>query len=107
MLLHPSQKSSSNLNEDISFNNVETDASHANFQIRIVFLLGKTENTETQERIVNESRTHNDLIQESFYDSYNNLTIKSVMMLKWITNNCDGKGKPPSPTPSRCHLLIA
>lgn len=35
---------------------------------------------------------YDDLIQESFLDSYNNLTLKSVMMLKWINANCVGKG---------------
>lgn len=58
-----------------------------------MFLIGQTENNETQERIANESRTHNDLIQESFLDSYNNLTLKSIMMVKWMNTNCAGKGK--------------
>lgn len=66
--------------------------SRAQFQIKVVFLIGKTENNETQEKIISESQTHDDLIQESFIDSYNNLTLKSVMMLKWVVNNCDGKG---------------
>ncbi|XP_052865009.1 uncharacterized protein LOC128271490 [Anopheles cruzii] len=48
---------------------------------------------ELQLRIVNESETHGDIIQESFIDSYNNLTLKTIMMLKWVTNNCDGKVK--------------
>lgn len=86
------QDTSQQSNDDISDKSLDIDPSHVNFQIRIVFLLGQTENNETQEQIVNESRTYNDLIQESFFDSYNNLTLKSVMMLKWITNNCDGKG---------------
>uniref|UniRef100_A0A182NR88 RING-type E3 ubiquitin transferase n=1 Tax=Anopheles dirus TaxID=7168 RepID=A0A182NR88_9DIPT len=46
---------------------------------------------ETQLRIVNESEVYGDIIQESFIDSYNNLTLKTIMMLKWVTNNCDGK----------------
>lgn len=86
------QESSQKSNDDTSDKSLDNDPSHDNFQIRIVFLLGQTEKNETQEQIVNESRTYNDLIQESFFDSYNNLTLKSVMMLKWITNNCDGKG---------------
>lgn len=35
-----------------------------------------------------ESVEHKDLIIENFIDSYHNLTIKSIMMLKWIKNNC-------------------
>lgn len=68
-------------------------ASHAHFQIEVVFLVGKTENNETQDRISSESQTYNDLIQEDFFDSYNNLTLKSIMMLKWVVNNCERKGK--------------
>uniref|UniRef100_A0A182K0K2 Hexosyltransferase n=1 Tax=Anopheles christyi TaxID=43041 RepID=A0A182K0K2_9DIPT len=51
---------------------------------------------ELQLRIVNESEVYGDIIQESFIDSYNNLTLKTIMMLKWVTNNCDGK-EPPAP----------
>lgn len=69
------------------------ESSRADFRIRIVFLIGQTENNETQDRIFEEARLHNDVIQESFLDTYNNLTLKSVMMLKWIHNNCVGKGK--------------
>lgn len=58
----------------------------------MVFLVGQTEKNETQERITNESQTYNDLVQESFTDSYNNLTLKSVMMLKWVVNNCEKNG---------------
>lgn len=31
---------------------------------------------------------NNDIIVEKFYDTYNNLTLKSVMLLKWVINNC-------------------
>jgi len=34
-----------------------------------------------------------DIIQENFVDSYNNLTLKTVLMLKWTSRNCAGKGK--------------
>jgi hypothetical protein len=68
-----------------------------------VFLLGKPETTpdydgfnsnlEIQNRILNESLEFGDIIQEDFVDSYNNLTLKSVFLLKWVTNNCIDKGK--------------
>jgi beta-1,3-galactosyltransferase 1 len=32
---------------------------------------------------------YNDIIQESFYDTYNNLTLKSLMLLKWVISNCN------------------
>lgn len=33
-----------------------------------------------------------DIIQEGFVDSYNNLTLKTVLMLKWVTKSCANKG---------------
>lgn len=63
------------------------------FSVKIVFLIGQTLNNETQNKIYDESDTYRDLIQESFIDSYNNLTLKSIMMLKWVSNNCYDKGK--------------
>lgn len=47
---------------------------------------------EQQRRLLNESEVYGDIIQESFIDSYNNLTLKTIMMLKWVNNNCDGRG---------------
>lgn len=80
-----SKKSSGNFDENADFDD-------ARFQVMVVFLVGQTENNETQDNITNESQTYNDLIQEGFFDSYNNLTLKSIMMLKWVVNNCDRKG---------------
>ncbi|XP_041761764.1 uncharacterized protein LOC121588171 isoform X2 [Anopheles merus] len=54
---------------------------------------GNEQVDELQLRLVNESEVYGDIIQESFIDSYNNLTLKTIMMLKWVTNNCDGKVK--------------
>lgn len=48
---------------------------------------------DTQLRITEESDIKNDLIQEGFLDTYNNLTLKSVMMLKWVKNHCVDKGE--------------
>lgn len=53
----------------------------------------ETELDEQQRRLINESEVYGDIIQESFIDSYNNLTLKTIMMLKWVTNNCDGRVK--------------
>ncbi|CAH2056547.1 unnamed protein product, partial [Iphiclides podalirius] len=59
---------------------------------KLVFLLGLPPNensTDLQDRIDAEAETYSDIIQEGFVDSYNNLTLKSIMMLKWVTNNCN------------------
>lgn len=42
-----------------------------------------------QERIQRENEAYDDVIVEDFRDTYNNLTIKSLMLLKWVKNNCN------------------
>ncbi|XP_049882671.1 uncharacterized protein LOC126378389 isoform X2 [Pectinophora gossypiella] len=58
---------------------------------RVVFLLGLPVNKTLQSMIEEEVDTYGDIIQEGFIDSYNNLTLKSIMMLKWITNKCNDR----------------
>lgn len=41
-----------------------------------------------QDLVEDENLHYSDIIQEGFVDSYNNLTLKSVMMLKWVSTNC-------------------
>lgn len=56
--------------------------------IRMAFLLGQTFNSSRQNDVLAESDLHNDIIQEGFFDSYLNLTLKSVMLLKWVSTYC-------------------
>lgn len=56
--------------------------------VRVGFLLGTNFNLTLQAKIVEESLSHSDIIQEDFFDSYKNLTLKSVMLLKWATSFC-------------------
>ncbi|KAF4533142.1 hypothetical protein B566_EDAN007953 [Ephemera danica] len=52
-------------------------------QVRLVFLVAKGANGETA------ADTHiGDVISANFIDSYRNLTLKSVAMLDWVTQNC-------------------
>nr|XP_027223520.1 beta-1,3-galactosyltransferase 1-like [Penaeus vannamei] len=60
------------------------DASDA----KLLFLLGNPRDSRIQTQVVEESRTHGDILQEDFVDSYMNLTIKSVMGLKWASTHC-------------------
>ena len=39
-------------------------------------------------RIKIESETHGDILQERFEDSYRNLTIKTMLFLKWYNQKC-------------------
>ncbi|KAK9302175.1 hypothetical protein QLX08_005770 [Tetragonisca angustula] len=59
-----------------------------NSTVKVAFLLGQSDNDTLNSMIAEESHQYNDIIQEKFYDTYNNLTLKSVMMLKWVTSNC-------------------
>lgn len=57
-------------------------------RVVMVFLIGSTTSSEVQTKVVLESQAHHDIVQENFIDSYRNLTIKSVAMLRWVTNFC-------------------
>ncbi|XP_012267723.2 beta-1,3-galactosyltransferase 1-like isoform X2 [Athalia rosae] len=59
-----------------------------NMTVEVGFLVGENNNETLSELLEAENAQFKDIIQEKFYDSYNNLTIKSVMMLKWVTSNC-------------------
>lgn len=39
-------------------------------------------------KIEEESEEYKDVIQENFIDTYNNLTLKSLMLLKLVKNEC-------------------
>ena len=58
-------------------------------EVFVVFLLGDPDNASLQLNIEEESRKFGDIVQEGFIDSYNNLTVKSVMLLKWVTQRCN------------------
>lgn len=57
-------------------------------QVKLVFLLGNPGNASIQSDIMKESSEHHDIVQEDFVDSYRNLSIKSVAMLKWVSQFC-------------------
>ncbi|XP_015917087.2 beta-1,3-galactosyltransferase 1 [Parasteatoda tepidariorum] len=52
------------------------------------FLLGRSPNDDINAAVATESRKYSDIIQEDFLDTYNNLTLKSVMLLKWVKEHC-------------------
>ncbi|XP_057328033.1 beta-1,3-galactosyltransferase 1-like isoform X1 [Microplitis mediator] len=63
-------------------------SSSANTTVKVVFLLGESTNDTLNAQILDENYEYGDIIQEKFIDTYNNLTLKSVMMLKWVTTTC-------------------
>merc|ERR1712126_364006 len=58
--------------------------------VRVVFLLGEDKQGRFADSIKSEAVKHGDIIQESFVDIYSNLTIKSLMLLKWSTGFYNG-----------------
>ncbi|XP_064868529.1 beta-1,3-galactosyltransferase 1-like isoform X2 [Oncorhynchus nerka] len=60
-------------------------------EVRLFFLLGLPSGEETeqlQEKVLQESKEHQDLLQSDFIDSYKNLTIKTMMMMEWLSSRC-------------------
>ncbi|XP_052258204.1 beta-1,3-galactosyltransferase 1-like [Dreissena polymorpha] len=55
---------------------------------RHVFLLGKTAENSLQESVMRENEIYHDIVQETFIDSYNNLTYKTIMGFKWAATKC-------------------
>ncbi|XP_030579633.1 beta-1,3-galactosyltransferase 1-like [Archocentrus centrarchus] len=43
-----------------------------------------------QQGLEEESRQHADIVQMNFVDNYHNLTIKTMMMMKWLATHCPG-----------------
>lgn len=82
------------LHSEISENQ---NKSAQNLVVKLVFLVGQNKNAfltnnnkkdELQKRVDKEAKINGDILQENFLDSYNNLTLKSIMLLKWATHKC-------------------
>ncbi|XP_067391228.1 beta-1,3-galactosyltransferase 2-like [Emydura macquarii macquarii] len=54
-----------------------------------LFMLGVNDKDEN-EALLRESRQYHDIIQQDFLDTYKNLTLKTIMGLKWIVTYCGG-----------------
>lgn len=56
--------------------------------MRTVFLIGDPKNKTLNERIRKENVVYEDIVQENFHDTYDNLTLKTVMAFKWSAKYC-------------------
>ena len=56
--------------------------------MRMAFVVGRQNNSQDEELISEESKSLRDIIQFDFMDAYYNLTIKSMMALKWAQTYC-------------------
>ncbi|KAL4231639.1 hypothetical protein ACF0H5_009219 [Mactra antiquata] len=58
--------------------------------VKIMFIFGKTKNKKDDETLIVEKNQYGDIVQADFVDSYNNLTRKVMMGIKWTTKFCPG-----------------
>ncbi|XP_073677203.1 N-acetyllactosaminide beta-1,3-N-acetylglucosaminyltransferase 2 [Garra rufa] len=56
--------------------------------VRTVFLLGKSEDLDIEEKLHLESKKHGDIIQWDFRDTFFNLTLKDVLFWDWFSRRC-------------------
>ncbi|XP_078524196.1 UDP-GalNAc:beta-1,3-N-acetylgalactosaminyltransferase 1-like [Lissotriton helveticus] len=59
-------------------------------QVKTLFLLGRepAEDAKTETLIEEESKLKGDIIQQDFLDSYDNLTLKTIMAFRWFSEFC-------------------
>jgi len=58
-------------------------------EVKLLYVLGFSKNETIQNLILRESGEHGDIIQEDFIDSYENLTYKSISLLRWTSTFCN------------------
>ncbi|XP_051550542.1 beta-1,3-galactosyltransferase 2-like [Myxocyprinus asiaticus] len=59
--------------------------------VLVLFLLGSHSESgqdTLQDQLQSESQQYQDLLQSNFQDSYRNLTIKTMVMMEWLSRNC-------------------
>ena len=61
---------------------------YSDFKIKVLFVLGKTDDKKVQETLDAEEEQYRDILQEDYKDSYKNLTYKGISALKYISENC-------------------
>ena len=58
-------------------------------KVKVVFFLGAVKNELLQSRLYYENELYRDIVQETYVDSYRNITYKGMSALKWITRFCN------------------
>lgn len=62
-----------------------------NLLTKLIFLIGRPKDRDQNwksETVLSEIEAYGDILQEDFLDTYTNLTLKSIMLLKWVNNSC-------------------
>ncbi|XP_066272629.1 beta-1,3-galactosyltransferase 1-like [Branchiostoma lanceolatum] len=57
-------------------------------KLSTLFVIGRTDDPTLQRTLIEESRKYGDLVQMDSYESYENLTLKTISALKWTSMNC-------------------
>ncbi|XP_070501525.1 uncharacterized protein [Chironomus tepperi] len=57
-------------------------------QVQFAFIMGKSESAQ-ESKIVDEIVKYGDIIRGKFMENEENLTTKSILMLEWISSNCE------------------
>jgi hypothetical protein len=57
-------------------------------QIKTVFMVGLSQSDEINRKVHLENQYYGDIVQESFMDTYNNLTLKTIEGFKWAATYC-------------------
>ena len=57
--------------------------------IRYIFLIGRHRDGKYQKDVNTENERYGDILQEDFIESYWNLTLKTIMGLKWVSQECN------------------
>ncbi|XP_011182379.1 beta-1,3-galactosyltransferase 1-like [Zeugodacus cucurbitae] len=94
--LEPSPERLQYYSEFLNLPKKDTRSVPAIVPVKIYFLLGRSapnvdSSNETSALIHAESEQYGDIIQENFLDTYNNLTLKSALALKWMNQRCGGR----------------
>ena len=56
--------------------------------MKYLFLVANTQTDNIEKEIQDEIRIYGDILIGSFLDAYHNLTLKSIMMLRWFQDHC-------------------
>lgn len=54
----------------------------------VYFLIGSTDERTVQQRVESEDALNHDILQGEFFDSYHNLTLKTMAMMNWVGKRC-------------------
>lgn len=56
--------------------------------VNVLFIIGTTRDKELEKSIDDEVKLYGDIIRGKFYDSYSNLTLKTISTLEWMDKYC-------------------